>query len=195
MKQCEVQNCTNKHYAKGLCSKHYTQMRRYGKIIDRTKYDKNDIILYNNYAEVIIYNKECEEVARMLIDIDDIERVSQHKWFFTGHGYIVNSEHQKIHRFITHCPQDMEVDHINHNKLDNRKENLRICEHQENTYNKGICSTNTSGVTGVTWDKLRNKWIAHIKGKNLGRFNTKEEAIKVRKQAEIEYFGEFRNKE
>ena len=89
----------------------------------------------------------------------------------------------------------MVVDHINHNKLDNRKENLRICEHQENTYNKGLCSTNTSGVTGVTWDKLRNKWIAHIKGKNLGRFNTKEEAIKVRKQAEIEYFGEFRNKE
>ena len=159
MKQCEIKNCTNKHYAKGFCSKHYTQMRRYGKIIDRTKYDKNDIILYNNYAEVIIYNKECEEVARMLIDIDDIERVSQYKWFFTGHGYIVNSEHQ------------------------------------ENTYNKELCSTNTSGVTGVSWDKLRNKWIAHIKRKNLGRFNTKEEAIKVRKQAEIEYFGEFRNKE
>lgn len=193
MKKCCVEGCEKKHYAKGYCSKHYTQIRRYGEI-SRTKYDKNEIILYENHAEVIIYNNECHEVGKVLIDLDDVERVKQHKWFFTGHGYIVNSDYQKIHRFITNCPKGMEVDHINHNKLDNRKENLRICQHQENNCNKGLIKTNTSGVTGVTWDKTRQKWIAHIKGKNLGRFDTKEEAIRVRKQAEIEYFGEFRYK-
>jgi hypothetical protein len=54
---------------------------------------------------------------------------------------------------------------------------------------------NTSGVAGVTWDKKNNKWKAQIhinrKTKYLGLYNTKEEAIEARRQAEIEYFGEF----
>ena len=83
----------------------------------------------------------------------------------------------------------MEVDHINHNKLDNRKSNLRICTHQQN------CMNVSDNVKGIHYDKSRNKWMAHIKGKNLGRFNTKEEAIEARKQAEMDYFGEYRNKE
>ena len=93
----------------------------------------------------------------------------------------------------------MEVDHINHNGLDNRKENLRIVTHKQNKFNNPILSTNTSGVTGVSWSKQKNKWRAYItidnKQKSLGYYFNKEDAIKARKEAEEKYFGEFRNKE
>lgn len=188
MKECSIEGCNKKHYAKGYCSKHYTQIKRYGEI-KRTKYDPNEIIIHKDYAEIVIYNQKCEEVARTLIDIDDVERCKQCKWFFTGHGYIINSKYIKLHRFIMNCSKGMVVDHINHNKLDNRKCNLRICTQQEN------CMNVSSSIKGVCFDKSRNKWLAHIKGKNLGRFDTYEDALKVRKDAEIKYFGEYRNQD
>jgi len=70
-----------------------------------------------------------------------------------------------------------------------------LCTNQENNFNKGLYSHNTSGVTGVSWDKSRNKWEAHIKlnqkKKHLGRYNNFEDAVKARKEAENKYFGEF----
>jgi hypothetical protein len=56
-------------------------------------------------------------------------------------------------------PDGMEVDHRNRNKLDDRASNLRWLTHTENNLNKGLRADNTSGVTGVTWNKARNKWI------------------------------------
>ena len=97
----------------------------------------------------------------------------------------------RLHRFLMNPSDDMVVDHINHNRLDNRKQNLRLCTQGENLRNKK--------VKGVAFDKRRNKWYARIminrKNLHLGSFDTKEEAIEARKQAEIEYFGEYRYKE
>ena len=88
------------------------------------------------------------------------------------------------------------VDHINHNPLDNRKSNLRICTNQENIFNSKIAKTNKSGVKGVYWDTSRNKWHAQIcidnKTKDLGRFTNIEDAIKVRKESEELYQREFK---
>ena len=70
MKKCKVKgcNCEVTRYPKQqLCDKHYTQMYRYGKILDRTSKDKNEIVLHDNYAEIILYNKKQEEVARAII--------------------------------------------------------------------------------------------------------------------------------
>ena len=96
------------------------------------------------------------------------------------------------------CPDDMVVDHINLNPLDNRKMNLRICTKQQNEMNRPLRNNNTSGITGVSLYKQTNKWRAYIeynqKYIHLGLFDTKEDAIKARKQAEIKYFGEYRNK-
>ena len=92
---------------------------------------------------------------------------------------------------------DMVVDHINHDKLDNRKDNLRICSTRQNTMNQDVSKNNTSGITGVGWDKSSNKWIAYIKVNyrqiTLGRFTNLDDAIQARMDAEIEYFGEYRN--
>ena len=102
----------------------------------------------------------------------------------------------KLHRFVIDVPKNKIIDHINHNVLDNRKNNLRICTQNDNAKNKSKQINNTSGRVGVTWDKQTNKWLAQIQvnGKNikLGRFKNKEEAIRAREEAELKYFGEYK---
>ena len=196
MRICSVEGCENKHYGLGYCCKHYEQFKRYGCIPERTKFDKNEIIECEDCAEIILYDKQNNEIARALIDLEYVDLVKDYKWYLNaGNEYARNDQVGYLHRFIMKPADDMIVDHINHNKLDNRCDNLRICTQQENAQNISIRSDNTSGVTGVTWDKSRGKWAAYIhvnnKKKFLGRFKTKKEAIEMRRLAEIEYYGEF----
>ena len=90
---------------------------------------------------------------------------------------------------------ELQIDHINLNKLDNRIANLREATNSQNGKNLPIKSNNTSGFTGVCWDKLNNKWRAIIKVDhkqiNLGRYVNIDDAIIARKSAEIKYFGEY----
>ena len=90
---------------------------------------------------------------------------------------------------------DRIIDHINRDKLDNRKCNLRISDKTGNNRNVGLQKNNTSGITGVGWNRQMNKWIAQItvnyKTIYLGSFNDKEDAIKCRLMAEKKYFGEY----
>lgn len=197
MKLCCVEGCNGKHHAKGYCSKHYKQIIRYGCIKERTLKDSNEIIEYEDYAEIVLYDINNEECARAIIDLEDVKKVKGYKWAYS-YGYARNAKKRVLlHRLIINCPDDMVVDHINRNPLDNRKENLRICTQQQNSMNRSVQSNNTSGVVGVTWDKSRNKWMAQIKinqkHKTLGHYENIEDAIEARKQAEILYFGDYRN--
>lgn len=72
------------------------------------------------------------------------------------------------------------IDHKNGNSLDNSWENLRETTQQENLCNRKQLRTNTSGVTGVCWDKSRNQWKVTLARKNLGRFDSFEEAVSCR---------------
>ena len=99
----------------------------------------------------------------------------------------------QFHRWLMGNP--VEVDHINHSGLDNRRINLRVCTRNQNNMNRSVQPNNTSGVTGVVWDKCNSKWKAQIalngKLKNLGRYTLKGDAVKARKDAEKKYFGEY----
>ena len=75
------------------------------------------------------------------------------------------------------------VDHINGDSKDNRWENLRDVTQQVNLCNRQKMKNNTSGVTGITWDKSRNKWKVTLSTKNLGRFDNLQDAIKCREAA------------
>ena len=91
----------------------------------------------------------------------------------------------------------MVVDHINHNGLDNRKCNLRICTNQENICNCEIPKNNKSGCKGVYWAKDKHKWTVQVTVNNktiyIGRYDNLEEAIMARKEASKKYYGEFAN--
>ena len=89
-----------------------------------------------------------------------------------------------------------QIDHHNRIKTDNRIINLREADNSQNGKNLSLKINNTSGHSGVSWDKSNKKWRASIKVNYkqiyLGRYDTIEEAIEARKQAEIKYFGEWR---
>jgi hypothetical protein len=100
-----------------------------------------------------------------------------------------------MQRLIMNAPDEKEVDHIKHNLLDNRKEYLRLTTKSQNSMNTGLTSKNTSGVTGVFFKKENQKWCAQIGYKSkkihLGYFNNFDDAVKVRKEAEKMYFGQY----
>ena len=144
------------------------------------------------------YTSKGEE---FYFDLEDYDLIKNYSWRKDNYGYIVTSLDKKLikmHRLVTNCPEDMEVDHEFHDEWDNRKEFLRIVTKSQNQWNRVLQHNSTSGITGISWNKKLEKWEAYIvinNNKNhLGYFITKDEAIKTREQAEIEYFGEYRYK-
>lgn len=140
-----------------------------------------------------------------LVDNEDFEWLNQFKWCY-DHGYakrgikIKNTKNTKtifMHRLILNPPPDKFTDHIDRNKLNNQRNNLRICTQTENNQNNPKQKTNTSGYKGITWEKQRKKWIAQIRHKNkrlkIGRFNTKEEAALAYNKAAAKLHGKFAN--
>jgi hypothetical protein len=99
--------------------------------------------------------------------------------------------HRLAWLYVTGTWPESDIDHINHNKVDNRFINLRKVTHQENQKNKIKYKKNKSGVSGVRWISDRNVWKAQICNNGemivLGRFEDKFEAICVRKSAEKKY--------
>jgi hypothetical protein len=202
-KVCEVCGSTKSvYYAKEfnmtVCGKHYNHLKEYGHIRSRTRKDKNEIVIYDEYAEIVLYDNKCNEKCRAIIDVADISKVKDIKWSFnnvTGYVYSRKPINIFLHRLIMDCPDNMVVDHISHNKLDNRKNNLRICTQQENMYNTLLRKSNKSGYKGIFWSEDGKYWMTYItvnkKRIYLGYFADKEQAIKARKEAEIKYFGGF----
>lgn len=145
---------------------------------------------------------ELSKGQTTLIDDEDFEKVSKYKWYCNNYGYAVRTERTSdkrivhwLHRFILNCPDHMEIDHINHNPLDNRKSNLRVCERKENCRNIRTPTHNTSGYKGVSLSQNKKRWRAYICRDNkqigLGTYNTKEEAALAYNKKAIEIFGEY----
>lgn len=131
----------------------------------------------------------------MICDLDDWERLKDIKWSVGKHGYVIGRDTQndcivKFHQQVLGKYDGLVIDHINRNKLDNRKCNLRLVTQTENTWNKSIGKKNTSGVLGVYPHK--NKWCASItynhKKYFLGVYENIEDAEKARKEAEIKFY-------
>jgi len=104
---------------------------------------------------------------------------------------ITNDKLIELHRFLIDAEPGQIVDHVNSDTLDNRGRNLRIISNSANIRKGRTRVNNTSGQSGVSYDKARNKWVAVIKVKyksiHLGRFTNKSEAVIARKKAELEY--------
>lgn len=134
-----------------------------------------------------------------IVDDADFAYLSQWKWYCTSTGYAARKEPRGhnlyMHRLLANSPKGLETDHINGNKLDNRRSNLRPCTHSQNKGNEGLRSTNTSGYKGVTWHKQRQKWNAHIthnrKNHSLGLYATPEEASIAYNKEALKIFGNF----
>lgn len=145
-----------------------------------------------------------------IIDADDFEYLSQFNWYavydesYSSPQYkaarqnrisVGKQRTEYMHRTIMNVGKDFQVDHINGNTLDNRKENLRVCVHSNNQQNKRRQRNNTTGFKGVSFEKHSGKYRACIsknnKVKHLGLFLSAIEAAKAYDCAAREYYGNF----
>lgn len=142
------------------------------------------------------------------VSIEDYDEVKKHSWhtLTTKTGFITAGTTDNNHRiillsrFIMKPPKGMVVDHINHDTLDNRRENLRVCTHQENHFNTKL-SKNSTGYKGVRAINQLIKgrkytyYYAQIqhneKRLHLGSFKNPEDAAKAYDKKALELFGEF----
>ena len=114
----------------------------------------------------------------VLVDDEDYEWLNQWKWCFNSHYAARNVYHGKkvssilMHRLINNTPEGKQTDHINRNKLDNRRKNLRSVTRSQNMRNKG--------KKGYSWHKRTKKWYAKItlngKRVSLGYFTKESDA-------------------
>lgn len=144
-----------------------------------------------------------------IIDAQDADYINQWKWTYLSSGYAFRrkylgvvdgkeqSEYILMHRLLMDCPEGYEVDHINHNRLDNRKSNLRIVTRAQNTHNAGIRSDNTSGHKNIYWYKAYKKWMVTVgaNGKShfIGYYDKLDEAVEAKKLAIKRLHGEYAN--
>lgn len=131
-------------------------------------------------------------------DLEDYDLIKDYCWYYDANGYVITKHNGldiRQHRLIMNVNDEREVDHICHIIHDNRKCQLRIVDKSKNQINSKTPSDNKSGCKGVYWHKLSSKWAVQLtvnKNKmHLGLFSKIDEAIKVRKEAEQKYHGEY----
>ena len=143
-------------------------------------------------------------------DLEDYDKIKDYCWIVSDSGYVITaiynselgfSQNYSMHRLLMDVTwrynkdDKLVIDHINHVRFDNRKQNLRVCLWGENLFNKDGCNRNTSGVCGVSWSKEKKKWRAYISigghQKFLGYYADFDKAVDARKQGEEKFFGQF----
>ena len=152
-----------------------------------------------------------------MVDDEDFDELSKYNWcvekksngmFYASRSSLSNKEKRHtvyMHRQILGLTKNdgKQTDHINHNGLDNKRSNIRVCSYAQNQQNRKLIKNKTSKYKGVSWSKgqihkgkqYKGKWLAHIvyegKALHLGLFNDEIEAAKAYDQKAKELFGEF----
>jgi len=165
----------------------------------------NDYIVYDNCAEIILRDKNGIETGKAIIDIEDIEKCKTLTWHikrYKNREYCngkINRKNIRLHRFLLdYFKQEFEIDHIDGNGLNNRKNNLRKVTHQQNMMNQRVLpKNNTSGYIGIYFDNKLKKYISQIKVNqkkiHIGVFSDIKDAILARREAELKYFSKYKS--
>lgn len=140
------------------------------------------------------------------VDEEDVEKLNGYRWIVNGHGYVIayaliagKKTTISLHRLVTGAKEGVLVDHINHDTLDNRKQNLRLCSHAENMRNRIMHKNNVLGLKGVyvavEYGRLRYRAQIRHAGKKIciGSFSDPVDAHKAYLHAAKKYHGEFAN--
>lgn len=138
-----------------------------GLYLDENEKPHNKYDLSGEYG--IGYTSNGEE---FYFDKEDYEKIYPYCWYKMENGYICYKDEKNIllHRLITDCSDDMIVDHINHNKRDNRKVNLRICDYSKNLINARTAINSSIGLKYIKFNKQCGKYQIIYKKKHMGLF-------------------------
>lgn len=177
------------------------------------------ILSVSDSIESVSSTVDCPEGCKLIsltkgqfaiVDECDYAWLSQWKWHYGADGYSrrgqscredgkkktrMFSMHREIAEKLFGIPDGMHVDHVDRNKLNNRRSNLRLATCAQNRANRGVEGNNTSGFKGVCYHPRCNRWTAAIKfnGKrmHLGFYDTPEQAALAYNEEAIKLFGEF----
>jgi hypothetical protein len=191
--QCDCGN-TKEVVDGNLKSGHSTSCGCYQKeLFSKAQKEYNKYDLSGQYG--VGYTKKGEE---FYFDLEDYDLIKDYCWSFVKKGYVsttikINNKSKQIllHRLLMNFPK--EVDHIDRNKANNKKNNLRSVTSSQNATNRGKSKNNKTGIIGVYWRKQSNRYHSNIYANgerlNLGYYKDFAEAVIVRLKAELEYFG------
>jgi hypothetical protein len=190
---CKHEGCDRPLKSYGYCGKH--AMRYYfGKDMDYTSVrDPRPAIIDGNIARLPL-GIDAKD-GHSIIDVEDAY-LDVYKWSLTKRGYVARGKGALLHHAIMGKPEKgYFVDHINRDRLDNRRSNLRFVTMSQNNQNISKQKNNTSGHRGVHWRKDTSKWSAEIKVNYkkivLGCYENIDDAAKAYNKAAVKYFGEF----
>jgi hypothetical protein len=131
------------------------------------------------------------------VDATDVPRVvSRAPWHLhrvSGKLYVVHTQPDRrgplyLHRVLIGVPSTLEVDHVDGDGLNNTRSNLRPVTDRQQTQNRGLLSTNTSGHRNVMWNKRKQRWRVIVAGREIGSFKSKLDAAKAARAARERMF-------
>lgn len=191
--------CDGKYYAKDLCNKHYQRSKTGKPLVSQKEFFKICNPPKDGIGKIPLTNNQVA-----IVDEEDYEDMIKHNWcaawdnhtksYYALRTKVSNGRKTvRMHREIMNTPKNMETDHINHDTLDNRKQNLRIVTCSQNHMNQRLKPC-TSKYKGVSLDEKAKKWKAQInfKGKNrhLRYLDEEEDAAIYYDVAAQLFFGE-----
>ncbi len=140
-------------------------------------------------CEIPFYKKCHGLLGYFLCDEEDVKLALSRQWKLHSEGYIWHGK-QYFHVLVKgKSPPGFEWDHIDRNKLNNCRSNLRLLSNSGNHHNMSERKDNTSGVKGV--NRFRDKWQVRIDCKHIGLYKTFEEAAYARREVERKLYPEI----
>ena len=200
-KVCISENCgrvqDTYRYKRGMCAAHYREwLKINGTGIQRKRMQRRPAVIEGDIAKIPLGVDAKNGYA--IVDADMAWLADNHQFCLSDNGYAktdIDGAGVRLHHLIMgKPPKPLVTDHINRDRLDNRKSNLRFVTFRRNIQNaKG--QPNRSGFKGVAYVNTTGKWRAYIKphGKqlNIGTFTTKEEAAKAYDREAKRYWGDY----
>jgi hypothetical protein len=163
---------------------------------------KNELAVFDDVTFIKIKMRD-NTILTAIVDTENIDIVKGHSWSMAN-GYVnsyINGRNQKLARLIMNAPSDKQVDHINHDLLNNTKSNLRLVNKSQNQMNRKLTDINNSGseryskYKGVSRRKANGTWRASIgyqdKLIHLGTFQYETQAAHAYDVAATELFGSY----
>ena len=208
-KICKAPNCNQyADAAKGYCWRHYRQVKRYGKlqyIGELHRMCVNEYEFHDDGCHMLFHDSHGDTFGYALIDPIDYIKVKDYKWTLSEweNGYLDirnGNNGLALSRLIMDTPDDLVCDHINGNRLDNRRSNLRNCTQMENCWNRHAAQINNKlGIRGISRSNPNNDLnggyfkVSLVKdGKYYTRYEkTLDIALQKRDELIKELYGEF----